>query len=180
MFQETYLYVNRDATHGGQYINTDTHGKMLSTALISAPVRKQVNKDISIRHPFPAVQPGGNRSARLWWSHFSSSSNFPEYIPLITGYEAALKRYIARFPYHFFPTFFNSDHICNELYQKCVVFNNIGYNVQTVLKKNEGIFRQSCHHHCLLFPEKPDRNRIKEKGGSHVEPPASSCSLTSQ
>lgn len=40
--------------HHGQYINIDTHGKMLSTTLISVPVSKQVNKDISIKHPFPA------------------------------------------------------------------------------------------------------------------------------
>lgn len=60
--QETYLYVNRNAVLPGQYINIDTHGEMLSTTLISVPVSKQVNKDVSIRHPFPACCAAGRKS----------------------------------------------------------------------------------------------------------------------
>lgn len=61
--QEAHLYVNGDARHRGQYVNIDnTRGDAEHTTFVWAPVSTQLNKDVSIEHPFSArCTAGGNR-----------------------------------------------------------------------------------------------------------------------
>lgn len=97
---------------------------MLSTTLISVPVSKQVNKDVSIKHPFPALYSQEKMVRAASGGHISSQAQIPLNTSINHRTQSSTEEvHHTCYKSFSFPHFSDSDHVsAMNSTRKCVVF----------------------------------------------------------